>query len=93
MILIIFGYKSFIYRILTLAEWKSIYTYIYHLLHIIIMATEKTKIKIIRPDQIIARDLSLRESADRLFEVLDSSKENKIIIDFSKIEFLKLQQY
>ena len=49
---------------------------------------EAEKAKIIRPDQIIARDLSLRESADRLFEVLDSSKENKIIIDFSKIEFI-----
>ena len=52
------------------------------------MATEKTKIKIIRPDQIIAKDLTLRESADRLFQVLNSSKENKIIVDFSKIEFI-----
>ncbi len=50
------------------------------------MATEKTKI--IRPDKIIAKDLTLRESADKLFQVLNSSKENKIIIDFSKIEFI-----
>ena len=49
---------------------------------------EAEKAKIIRPDEIIAKDLTLRESADRLFEALNSSKENKIIIDFSKTEFM-----
>ena len=49
---------------------------------------EAEKVKIIRLDKIIAKDLTLRESADELFKVLNSSKENKIIVDFSKIEFM-----
>ena len=53
-----------------------------------VLTMKAEKAKIIRPDKIIAKDLTLRESADRLFEVLNSSKENKIIIDFSKIEFM-----
>lgn len=53
-----------------------------------VLTMKAEKAKIIRPDKIIAKDLTLRESADELFKVLNSSKENKIIVDFSKIEFM-----
>jgi hypothetical protein len=52
------------------------------------MAQNKIKTTIVRPDRIIAKNLTLRESASRLFDILESYREQRLIIDFSRIEFM-----
>ena len=46
-----------------------------------------TSTKILIAEQ-ISTDLALRNSADRFFDFIDSIKQDNIIIDFKKVEFI-----
>ncbi len=41
--------------------------------------------KVVRISKEIAEDLALRDSADRLFNSIEASKEKEVVIDFSEI--------
>ncbi len=52
------------------------------------MVRQKAKTNVIILSKLIAKNLTLRESADKVFDYVETLKENKIIMDFSRIEFV-----